>query len=152
MGFGRCWWLSFCVALAVSVSGCGEFKKKQQTEKARNTCNELRFAVKNFRTEYNHFPSGAGEQPAEVAGTLLGALTGDDKAANPRLIPFLSRAGQTTLPDPWGHPYRILVDADQDGKLTLPGAAGAGAVVADEVVVFSAGPDGTPDTWADNVR
>jgi len=55
-----------------------------------------------------------------------------------------------TLLDVWGQPYRLSMDTDGDGKVSDP--EHPGMWLAHPVIVWSAGDDGNPATWADNIK
>ena len=53
------------------------------------------------------------------------------------------------LVDPWGHFYHIRLDTDGDGFVDDPSEPGRR--LKRSVIVWSAGKDGDPDTWKDNI-
>ncbi len=54
--------------------------------------------------------------------------------------------------DPFGGVYWIVLDADGDGRVKNPAVAENEQWLNSRVLIFSAGPDGDPTTWKDNVR
>lgn len=59
--------------------------------------------------------------------------------------------------DAWGSLFYFVCDFNNDGHipnpetLTAPSKSGAAATLKRRLAIFSAGPDGDPATWADNV-
>ena len=60
-----------------------------------------------------------------------------------------------SMVDPWGNYYQVKLDSNFDGKLANPAppahAAGR-SELSGRAVVWSAGKDGTLETWGDNVK
>jgi hypothetical protein len=135
----------------------------------------------HYRTEYNRYPVPASEtQFLRTEGTLLLSLQGQDKESNPRGIMFIEllmahdgkngltemkENGQTTpstttLTDPWGEKYYLLIEADGDDRIPNPERrpeaiykrqASAPEFLNSSVIIFSSGPDRDPKTWDDNI-
>ncbi|MHA3775250.1 hypothetical protein ACXR0O_27310 [Verrucomicrobiota bacterium sgz303538] len=122
-------------------TGCGPTSLRQQ---ARIDVTQLVSAVKAYDTEYGRLPL-AERQRAFTDETsqarLLRVLRALDVTYNPRRVVFFETrdavpkrrwwfqqpsycAGlHPTLGaflDPWGQPYRILLDSDHDGKIQSP--------------------------------
>ncbi len=142
---------------------------------------DLQVALGQFKTEYGKLPIKADEsQIIRTEGTLLLTLLGEKTAANPRGIKFIdppiARYGkyglihldpelqsitpETTLVDPWGERYYLLLESTGDNRIPnperLPGASGKATQRALEFIpastaIFSSGPDKDPQTWDDNV-
>ncbi len=53
--------------------------------------------------------------------------------------------------DSWGRLYQILLDHNNDGRVRDPSRPGEKAWIESKFLVWSAGPDGNPDTWDDNI-
>jgi len=59
--------------------------------------------------------------------------------------------------DAWGSLFYLVCDFNNDGHipnpetLTAPSKSGVAATLKRRLAIFSAGPDGDPATWADNV-
>ena len=68
-----------------------------------------------------------------------------------------SRSLATPNKDAWGSLFYLVCDFNNDGKvpnpetLTTPPNLGAVPTLKQRLAIFSAGPDGNPATWADNV-
>ncbi len=163
------------------VSTLGGFKvlKMRPAATARKMCVECAGAITSFYSDYNHLPLPLLSNSADWAGTLdepglLSCLSGDSN--NPRKLNYIDglRTAQlvdgqyingihfgddpdhTTLTDPWGHPYRILMDTDDDGAIlnpatsALPNVHLPKQIRGKRAIIWSAGPDGDFNTWADN--
>jgi len=113
---------------------------------AKNGAREIANAVSAYKMEYGRWPlTNAVVQ--NVEGPFLLALTGTNvQGLNPRQITFLepmsARKGRCGLTngmfvDPWGSPYRILVDTDYDGVITNAGPFDMAARVRAEVAVWN---------------
>ncbi len=75
------------------------------------------------------------------------------KSENGKITGGLARNGKSiSVLDPWGRPYQLLLDGDGDGKLKNPASDPAKPELNVAAAAFSAGPDGDPTTWADNLK
>jgi hypothetical protein len=136
-------------------------------------------SIKDYQVEYNRLPTddfqGGGEKPLACSGALLKSLLRfGDASLNPRGIGFIEakragtrRSGITgppespTFVDRWGQPYQIVLDLNGDGKIPNPARGTRVSKNGDEmepdvleleVIAFSSGPDGNPNTWEDNAK
>lgn len=148
--------------------------KKVPLMHAKNDVLHLKNAIGSFFVEYRKypdFPSPKGTDFITDSGMLfLSVILAEDKARNPREIPFFAGKPAKShgrgwrngvhrgddgpeLFDPWGNLYLIVWDANCDGQVANPDAAAAKTTpfIPSGVLVWSAGPDGDPDTWADNI-
>ena len=137
---------------------------------------EIRVGIGHYRTEYNGWPEDpalakADSVPAKLRGRVLDQLMG----RNPRSIEFVelkdAKPGRSGLAmedgarawhDPWGTCYFIMLDLMLQNQIPNPEHL-AGAVTPSPIlsrtpkylpayaIVFSAGPDRDPNTWADNI-
>ncbi len=125
--------------------------------RARRDVAQLKSAWDTYYADYNAFPD-----PAQIGGNslVMGYMaTGRDviqilrglenhHGQNPKGIPYMDFHQNTTyFNDPWGNPYRIALDADYDGDVSVPG----NNALRMSVAAWSAGPDGRDDT-DDDVR
>ena len=127
----------------------------------------LVYAIKSYWTEYNQLPVPKDQETSESipitsSGSLLDALLAEDSNINPRMIKFLDtplvrnstgglleKDAKRLLVDPWGNAYFILLDLNNDNR--IPDPEHPGTTLNASVLVFSAGVDGDPGTWKDNV-
>jgi len=123
--------------------GVLERAKKMQ---AKNDVTQIVTAVNAFYTEYGKYPLVTDDTPiannSDLLYTLRGAAYGANalNAVNTRQIVFISPAEDTsqTNPkgkigstgqfyDPWGQPYKIVIDGNYDNQITNPYTADTGA-------------------------
>ncbi len=145
-------------------------KKLAQKTQAKNDANQIALAVSSYFNEYGRYPiAGGGGADANLLSdkAFLEILTAVDVEMNPRQISFLDPkqakaelAGVTLqgdLVDPWGLPYKIIIDGNYDKEVENPDTVSENAppTLRKGVIVWSEGPDkGMPsgtDPWADNV-
>lgn len=147
----------------------------------RSLMKDVETGLNNYQVEYGKWPQDPALAlseiaPAKARGSLLMQLLGD----NPRGVPFLddglAQPGQpglvmevpgdrqsAALHDPWGGYLYVVVDAEGGSRVANPEQL-ADAIpdlkslerppefIPRKIAVFSAGPDGAPDTWSDNIR
>lgn len=150
------------VLVALAVPAANGVIKKANLVRTQAALKDIELAVKNYQIEFNRYPGGEGE--IECAGSLLRVLLGfNAEGLNPRQIRFMEppmarggKGGLTgtdpafTLLDVWGQPYRLSMDTDGDGKVSDPEHPGMS--LDHSVIVWSAGDDGNPATWVDNIK
>ena len=144
---------------------------------AKNDTLQTVNAVKAYNTEYGKYPTTATTDTQLTnadAATLLNELrvpTGYTPIMNPRKIVFLElpdakKGRKIWMPwnkrettkksginakgewlDPWGNPYKVMLDVDYNGQLTNPYATNAGdKTLVTGVIVWSMGRDGKTNT------
>lgn len=142
------------IAIIAVLAGAGFAAGNAAVQKAKKTTAlatvvSLESAVNNFYTEYGSMPvtgdseteykTDKGANGIPVLTTLLGIETGTS-LLNPRMVKFLSvREGKnnkngiilnttgttvTGLFDPWGGPYKMMLDVNYDEKLTFTPTGG----------------------------
>jgi hypothetical protein len=137
---------------------------------------DLRTAVDACEAEYKRYPLSdhptlAADFDLDTArADFVATLLGQNRSDNPRGIVFvdLERAKKnrpglavgksgTTIVDSFGRHYRIVMDADRDGRVSNPDrtntddriSSNAPEWLPTKVVVFSSGPDGIFNTGDD---
>ncbi len=105
------------------------------------------------------------------AGAILEVLLGSRQGAGPnqsaanRLLRSLSSQrtsgdglyyddhNEPILVDPWGEPFYFIADLKGAGKIPNPDPRDnkTHPFIEKPIIMFSAGPDGNPNTWDDNV-
>lgn len=141
---------------------------------AEHTARNLKNAIAAYVAEYREYPllDPVNDLTIDSGHALMDVLFGSDAqkapgGRNPRGIAFYTdraakpmgegrfRKGVTLddttageLWDPWGNHYRVRLDTNGDGKIENPAAPGT--QLPESIVVWSAGPDGDFETWADN--
>ena len=142
---------------------------------AENDAFDLKNSISCFFIEYRKFPvdSQGGDTISQSVGELTGSLLGDSSegessGTSPRGISFLSgrqaeplpyggwrngitlgAGGDSGLFDPWGNPYWVKMNTNGSDGFLAPDRSGE---IDETIAVWSAGPDGDPDTWEDNIR
>jgi hypothetical protein len=130
---------------------------------AKVAVGQLTTALKQYHAEYGKWPDFTGDgdfvEPAKL-GQLMRVLRALDDVSNPRKIVFFeytaARPGRSSkqrfvsglepitgvLLDPWGNPYRIKLDADDDGVTVSPYRLNPAPSIRTNVLVWSLGNDG----------
>ena len=175
----RRWWrwilvMGFAALLVVSIVGFLETHIKARSAAARATTLAIYNAIDQYLAEYDHLPAPLNAVEGKDWDTdssdsehLIHILKACDETANLKAIDFLEgnkdakqvdwtfRNGQArreitaAIFDPWGNPYLIRLDGDGDGFVTDP--VHPVKRLAKKILVWSAGKDGDPATWKDNV-
>ncbi|WP_038168770.1 hypothetical protein [Verrucomicrobium sp. BvORR106] len=131
----------------------------------------LGHALESYFKEYGHFPISnpdtlieAVSIPAE--GEMVTAIIGGDSPLNPRKIQFYappqaktgkagldqSNAATIRTVDSNGTTFFLIMDLDGDGMTPNPDPRDQRQkLIRARVLVYSAGPDQNPTTWADNL-
>ncbi|MBK8091099.1 MAG: hypothetical protein IPK32_03630 [Verrucomicrobiaceae bacterium] len=131
----------------------------------------FRNGLQCFELEYGYLPPssarGAPDLKTTSRGAILSSLMGQNPLLNPKGIVFSEfpvarnqrdgiwqESQEWVLSDRWGHEYHILLDIDQDGKIANPDTTTApkNPFLPIDIAIFSAGPDGDPATWEDNIK
>ncbi len=163
------------ILATVSVPVTKNVMNKARSASAQNDCMQIQNAIKAFYNEYYHYPvRGDSEGPYQTDGAsaimdvLMSNSTAEAEHLNRRKIPLFepSKMAKTAnLPgfhidtgrfnDPWGQPYEIYMDADDDEELTIPAIYGTkfgrSGRIKKTIFVHSGGPDKKIETVADNV-
>ena len=165
------------------AAGNAAIQKAKKTTALANVV-ALESAVNNFYTEYGSMPTSASTETAidinsaegkSLLNVLLGLTETTTPPLNPRAIKFLSvREGKakgatggsngiiynstgTTIVglfDPWGGPYKLVLDTNYDEKIiTAPTNGGGATLNSRRVAAWSEGADYlTSKKTADDVK
>ena len=134
-----------------AVQGAMGSAKKAQ---ARNDVNQLAAAVKAFQLEYGKLPA-TKDDAAEVVKALIGSNT----SVNPRNIVFFepktAKGGKkgwdgSNYLDPWGSPYKVVLDLGYSNKVTADVGDGNQAYFTTVVVMSTNSTNKTQ--WISNVK
>lgn len=137
------------------VNPCGPVSRRAE---ARRDTTDLTAALKAYMTEYGRWPPLLGDglfldEPRHAQ--LIRILRAQDIPNNPRRITFFEakaatessgkyrsgiRAETGVFYDPWGKPYRIVLDADYDNTIANPYPDDP--PIQTSVMVWSLGKDG----------
>jgi type II secretory pathway pseudopilin PulG len=155
----------------IAVPAIVAIKKKMKKDQARALAMSVVSSCKGYYAEYQKYPAPNEEAAAEVDplrtdDVLTGILLGTDIARNPKKINFLpdlkpverghgfgllTEDNATSIVDPWGEPFYVLMDTDYSTTIENPNADSMISKLHQGILVYSAGPDHNPATWADNV-
>ena len=157
------------IVLAILAVGCGEEDNAQKIE-ATNCVDQLVISCDAFFEEYQALPmatTSINDTEQATDNQLMATLVGKRSAEkeNPKFLTFfrwkqakagngglIIRNGKMRLTDPWGTPYRVVFNYDNNNQLREPLE---GKIISDQrVIAYSYGPDrmsGTPETNADNI-
>lgn len=142
---------------------------ERQVIGAEMTMMALVQAIDAYQFDYGKLPEigeTANGSALKTGSALMNILLGSDEGNNPRQVQFfagrqaLGKPGQAgfdglsfsrseakeplvSLLDPWGNPYRVLLDPNADNALSDPFTGKL--LVNTSAVVWSAGPDGKLD-------
>ncbi|MGK0188635.1 MAG: hypothetical protein ACI9R3_004446 [Verrucomicrobiales bacterium] len=119
----------------------------------------LETGLKNYLSAHPRSPLVVdGERAKQIDDRMTAILIGKNTNDNPLGIRYWesfkkSAPNSAEAPrDPFGRGYWVILDANRDRKIENPAREGTGNWLQSSALVFSAGPDGDPKTWQDNVR
>ena len=144
----------------------GAAKRGVRNSQAHNDCLILVNSLSQYRSLEMPFPKGwDGGQLTK--GAFLSALLGKRSEWNRTSTPYFNTGRVKNDPrahgyivtlnqfnDPWGNPYQIHLDTEEEGSLTLPPGYGeifGSQISGRPIFVHSAGPDRDFSTVHDNV-
>ena len=143
------WLIVLVVVLALAGIGIAAMTTvlaKSRLLTAQNQVSELERVLADHKSELGKVMKAVGSEelrPMDPPMTELLLATE---------LPWVGESRESIPIDPFGGVYWILFDSDGDGRVRDPADQGGEAWLEREVLVFSAGPDGDPNTWKDNVR
>ena len=155
------------ILTSIAIPIGNEVMKRQRRLHATKIAVELRTALTNYYTEYRRFPAldPGSSRDTEVTTdgskgliTALMAVPGAEPTLrlNRRGIQFFSTRPARShrspgvvkdgsgykLNDPWGNPYIIVYDYDNDGQIEAPSLNGEGKeLIPGTVAIWSHGPN-----------
>lgn len=132
----------------------------------------LRQGLRSYELEYDRYPvdqpNTTGEVKTTSRGLLLSLLIGENsqglnkkgikfcefKMARKRRDGIFQVGEEWILNDPWGREFHIVLDTDKDARIANPDLRESAQkpTLPLEIAIFSAGPDGDPATWEDNIK
>ena len=134
-------------------------KVRTQVTKASNDVRQLELAFAGYFSEYKRWPTGlvGYDVGPDIEHTTTGIqvepgvvemLAGADvNSMNPRLIPFFQTrvdGGSGDLIDPWGNPYKYMLDYNRDDVLHIEFTSNDWSTNLNlSVAVWSRGPNGS---------
>lgn len=163
------------ILATISVPVTKNVMNKARAASAQNDCMQIQNAIKAFYNEYFYYPArGDSEGPYTTDGSssimdvLMNNSTAEAEQLNRRKLTLFEPSKLSKAPnlpgyhadtgrfnDPWGQPYEIFMDADDNEELTIPAAYGSkfgrSGRVKKPIFVHSGGPDKKLETVGDNV-
>ena len=158
--------LVFFLVLLISplaINPINQVREQARKAEARTSAWTLTAALKGYYVQYGgKWPDFTGDGlflDEKRQGQLLRVLRGKDPANNRSMIAFIEaktagrdsdsdhpyRSGispeTSAFFDPWGNPYRIAIDADDDEQIANP-YSDDGPPIRARVIVWSLGKDG----------
>ncbi|MES2596818.1 MAG: hypothetical protein V4662_15855 [Verrucomicrobiota bacterium] len=172
-------WIVVLLIIAIDVSGpiLAMLKQRTHSDLNKEMMKAIQVGLGHYRMEYNKWPddpalANANTVPIKVRGPVLKALLRDnahhlklldlDDSRHRRLPGLVMEQGEPELHDLWGTCFFLMGDMDLDNRIPNPELM-AGAVTPPKLsssapkylpsssILFSAGPDRDPNTWADNI-
>jgi hypothetical protein len=145
--------------------------------RARTMMTGLVIGLKAYQTEYDKLPTDDVWRSScpfalhQTRGEILRALhpdqTAPPPAINSRRINFydpptakdkkngvyVDAQNKPVLVDPWGNPFYVIIAPQGKDKMPNPDPRDAKEhpFLDQTIAIFSAGPDGDPNTWNDNI-
>ena len=146
--FSFVWALVLFVFLTLMFPLVGRVKGNAQRMEAKNMDMQLVTALKQYHIEYGKFPLASTKLDTDSEpdnGAVLDVLRAVNTSDNPRRVAFFVARAESfrgsALVDPWGHPYRIMLDTNLDNQLNV-----GSEVVQQNVVVWSLGKNGRDES------
>lgn len=163
------------ILATVAIPVTNSVMNKARSAAARNDCMQIQNAIKGFEAEYFTYPvRGQAEGPyrtdssSSIMDVLMANNTPEAERLNRRNLALFEPSKLAKTPnnqgfhaesgrfnDPWGQPYEIYIDADDNQELTIPAIYsskfGRSGSIRRQIFVHSGGPDKDFSTVVDNV-
>lgn len=159
------------ILMAMMIPAAGMILRRAKVAQAKADAGVVTTVLLKYQAEYNRWPGFYATE--EAAGQLhltdkgwVDVMSPSPEVNTPnkdnvKRIIFFSPGGGVLgvadgpypggFVDPWGNAFSYRVDQDQDGNILNPDADATGMLRV-RALAWSAGPDGDPDTWEDNVK
>ncbi len=159
--------MSIIAILATAgLTGYGVTMEAARRAQAHTDCLGLENSFSQYLTLEGPFP-GQWDGPQSTRGAFLSAIMGEKSERNRSGTPYFQPARVKSNPkahgyivtlnqynDPWGNPYRVLLDVANEGTVSVPAAYRkrfGHQLRGLSIFVYSAGRDGRLNTVEDNV-
>ncbi len=127
-----------------------------ETSVLRDQCRKIISALRGFHSNQHVYPLPAGTAQDEktsypLDAAMAAAISGSDAALNPSQVNYFKPwelSAQTLSELKAGH---FFASFDFNGDGCIPNPAAPDKNIMQDVLVWHAGKDGDPTTWADNV-
>lgn len=149
------------VLMGMMIPAAGTIVKRAKVSTARTDAAVVQSALVKYRMEYGCWPSFAkGGSEHKTDSEFLETMMPDEgkvpPAENLKRVRFLEGGKGAVVDnqyvDPWGNPFRYLVNETPKDTMSLKNLSGYSGPkeIRAKAIVWSLGPDGT-NTWSDNV-
>jgi prepilin-type N-terminal cleavage/methylation domain-containing protein len=159
------------IMMALLMPVFAKARLEARKKKAKSEVKQLEIAFNSYLNDYRTWGSlsVADGSPHDVDPTVVSILGGQTSTANPRRVQYMefnsksisdgSQAGVAAgcFVDPWGSPYRFVLDRTYKNSVNTGRGAAGGDVVSRNVAVWSKGENnglagsGTTSDPADDV-
>jgi prepilin-type N-terminal cleavage/methylation domain-containing protein len=144
------------ILMAMMVPAAALILKRTKISNARGDASVVVATLLKYQAEYNRWPSsyapGVKDTTDKDWVNMMGPKPGSGPVpTNPKRIVFFEPSGGALAPtntpaagafvDPWGNPFKFVVDVDGDGQIDNPDLNAGGKIRA-RALAWSAGPDG----------
>ena len=151
------------ILMAMMIPAAGLILKRAKVSTAKADAGVVATVMTKYHAEYNRWPGFIQTDDRHYTDrnwvqTMNPEPGSPASAFNLKRISFFAPGAGALAPvgalhegafvDPWGNPYEYGVDLDRDGLIPHPNTA---SNIRARVIVWSAGPGGDHDVWADNV-
>jgi hypothetical protein len=150
LGYFSFLWVLLLIPIFWLLPSKSAARENANRVKAKNTAAQLVLATNQYYREYGRLPLSTAHQNADFSpanGALLDVLRGLNPQENPRGIVFFEtpadRFRGSALVDPWGRPYRIVLDTNYDNQINL-----GGQFISMPVAIWSMGKNGRDESGA----
>jgi type II secretory pathway pseudopilin PulG len=134
------------LAMVAGIAALRYYPNQAKVARASADARNVAMAIEDYMKAEGRAPVDLAEaardaelDPVAVLSGLLGEGRGTP-SAKIYIEPPRDRISGGAVVDPWGRAYRVAVDGDGDGKISLPGIEAAHVAIA-----WSTGPDGIDD-------
>jgi type II secretory pathway pseudopilin PulG len=140
------------------MAGFSGLRGRARNLKAKRNVAQLKSAWDTYYAEYSGFPEDAEGNAFAITESGIACIqilrgrpheddSGDVKkyrAMNPKNITYMDfHQKATEFNDPWGHKYRVALDSDYDGQVSVPVSASVpSGTLRMSVAAWSLGADG----------
>ncbi|MDA0577145.1 MAG: type II secretion system protein [Verrucomicrobia bacterium] len=159
------------ILVALLIPAVSRARSASKRTRAQHEVMQIVTAFKAYFDEYDSWPTGLvsgddadpeGKPGLEMKENMPKMLRGEGDppvalTENPKRYPFLDVPVDKdgSIVDPWGHPYKYMMDFDKDGILELQVDQFSTNLANVDVVVWSRGRDGADNnraTFVDNPK
>lgn len=168
------------ILAAIAIPGAKAILNRTKVSQASNDALQLKNAIASYYTEYRRYPTREtgpedASRPLLTEEPLMDILLASEAEAAPgglntrRHVSLshrnakpmgdgryrsgirLNEDGGGSYWDPWGNPYRVVLDLDYDSRVPAPGFVQGVSYLPTSVIIWSPGKDENDEEAKDNV-